>query len=107
MWGAAAACTLRTPPPPGATGDVIYDLQNCANCHGADRTGKSQGPPLLDLGRHWQVEELARYLADPQSFVAADPRLRAHGETHSQTMPAYDNLTLEQRRVLAAWLLEG
>ena len=51
--------------------------------------------------------KLARYFADPQAFVAADPRLRAHGETHSQTMPAYDNLTLEQRRVLAAWLLEG
>ena len=40
-----SACTLRRDPPPGAGGADIYELQNCANCHGELGGGNSLGPP--------------------------------------------------------------
>lgn len=106
LLGLAAACSLRRAPPPGASGAEIYDLQNCANCHGDEREGKSLGPSLAGLAQHWTRETLVEYLADPQGFVERDPRLRARSEEYSGKMDPYDNLTLEQRGVLADWLLE-
>ena len=102
----AAACSLRTPPPPGADGPTIYDYQNCANCHGATGEGKRLGPPLRDLGRFWEAEGLAGFLGDPEEWVGRNERLAGLKRAYSGKMGRYDNLDLEQRRVLARWLLE-
>ncbi len=102
---ASLACALRRPPPPGASGAQIYELQNCANCHGEEGAGTSRGPALRELSRHWTRERLVDYLADPQAVAAVDPRLRARGREFSSEMGPYDNLTAEQRGVLADWLL--
>jgi mono/diheme cytochrome c family protein len=100
-----AACSLREDPPPGASGAVIYDLQNCANCHGSAREGTRLGPPLAGLAAHWARATLADYIADPRAIVARDPRLAELDRRWSTDMGPYDNLTLEQRLVLADWLL--
>ena len=102
----ASACSLREDPPPGASGADIYALQNCANCHGQLGRGSSLGPPLASLGRHWTSELLVEYLADPRLFVERDERLAALSAEYSGQMSRYDNLSVEQRRVLAEWLLE-
>ncbi len=102
----ASACTLRKDPPPGASGVDIYALQNCANCHGQLGRGNALGPPLSSLARHWTRELLVEYLADPRPFVERDERLTALDAEYSGQMSRYDNLSVEQRRVLAEWLLE-
>jgi len=100
------ACSFRRQPPPGAPGDEIYRLQNCANCHGEAREGTRLGPPLGEVARHWDVEHLAAFLADPRPVVEGDGRLGAYRATYgSSRMGPYDNLDLDQRRTLAAWLL--
>jgi mono/diheme cytochrome c family protein len=100
------ACSLRTPPPPGATGDLIYELQNCANCHAADGAGTSRGPALVGLAEHWTAERLAAFLEEPAVFLERDARLRALEEAHPGKMSRYDNLTLDQRLTLSRWLLQ-
>ena len=104
----ALGCSFRRQPPPGAAGDEIYRLQNCANCHGDEREGTRRGPPLGGLDAHWSVELLAEYLADPPAMVKADARLGALDEQYgSSDMGRYDNLDLALRTTLAAWLLAG
>lgn len=100
-----AACSTRTPPPPGATGDLIYELQNCANCHGVDGEGTSRGPALANLPEHWTAERLAGFLEAPDGFLERDERLRALEKAYPGKMSRYDNLDLEQRTTLASWLL--
>lgn len=101
---ALASCAARKPPP-GASGLDIYRLQNCANCHGPRGEGTRRGPPLVALAEHWTRDALAGYLADPVAVRTEDERLSALGQSFSGHMQRYDNLDLEQRRVLAAWLL--
>lgn len=106
--GLVLACSFRRQPPTGASGDVIYRLQNCANCHGEEREGTHLGPPLAGLGERWSVELLAEYLADPSVMVARDARLAALDvQFGASDMGRYDNLDLAQRRTLAAWLLSS
>lgn len=102
----ALACSFRRQPPPGASGAEIYRLQNCANCHGEEREGTRRGPPLAGLRSNWSAERLAEYLADPPAMVANDARLALFDEQFgSSDMGRYDNLDMEQRTRLAAWLL--
>jgi len=101
----ATACSMRRPPPPGASGDVIYALQNCANCHGEQREGTRLGPALQSLSTDWTRARLAEYLADPRALVESDERLAALDREFSSDMGRYDNLSLDERLVLADWLL--
>ncbi len=100
-----AACMLPRDPPPGASGPMIYEYQNCANCHGEDRRGKTQGPPLTNLAEHWTRANLIQYLADPKSWIDRTPRLRKMRSEYSGEMSSYGNLTYAERKVLAEWLL--
>ena len=100
-----SACNLRQPPPPGANGATIYRLQNCANCHGENREGKSLGPKLLGLQKHWDPEALASFLSNPKDFLGRDERLAQLEKSYPGSMSRYDNLSKEQRLVLAEWLL--
>ena len=102
----AGACRLPTQPPPGASGAEIYALQLCANCHGEAGEGGSNGPPLADLGAYWNAEDLADFLADPRPWEARDPRLARLAEGYIRPMNPYDNLSLDERLRLAAYLLE-
>ncbi|MEN8162274.1 MAG: cytochrome c, partial [Myxococcota bacterium] len=102
LW---TACSSRVDPPPGASGEEIYALQNCANCHGERGEGRSLGPPLRELAASWTVADLGRYLARPADFIERDPRLRSLDAEYTAEMNRYDNLTDDERRVLAEWLL--
>jgi mono/diheme cytochrome c family protein len=103
--GAALGCALRRDPPPGASGALIYELQNCANCHGADGAGTPRGPELADLAAHWSRAELARFLAEPGERLERDGRLQALRAAYRGSMSSYDNLSEEQRLLLADHLL--
>jgi mono/diheme cytochrome c family protein len=103
---AATGCLGRKDPPAGADGPLIYEFQNCRNCHGENGEGSSLGPPLAGLSSSWSRDELALFLNDPAPVLEANGRLRALANAYSGEMARYDNLTEEQRGVLAAWLLE-
>ena len=98
------ACKSPTPPPPGASGAEIFELQLCANCHKEDGSGGWLGPPLRDLGRHWDREDLARFLAAPSDWNE-DDRLAGLRQSFSSEMSSYDNLSEEERLRLADHLL--
>ena len=102
---AATACALRRDPPPGASGATIYELQNCANCHGDSGEGTTRGPILADLAAHWSREDLAEFLAAPSYWAERDARLAHLRASYSGAMSPYDNLTPDERLRLADHLL--
>lgn len=77
------------PPPlkPPTPGEQVY-LQSCATCHGPDRRGIGHAPPLRGL-RHRMKEE----------------ELRALVKTGRASMPPQPQLTDEQLKTLADFLL--
>lgn len=89
--------------PPEATnplevgaGPLKLFLANCANCHGVNATGGPLGPPLLNLARRRKLT--ADYLTN---------WIEGHGrEPAADSMPRYRQLTEEERRELADWLLK-
>ncbi len=99
----AAACATATQPPAGASGREIYELQLCANCHGDQGQGKSLGPPLRELQRFWEREALVEFLADPKAWKE-DERMRQLSRKHSGNMAPYDNLSEQERGLLADYL---
>lgn len=101
----ALSSSCRQAPPPGASGDLIYELQNCANCHGEDRRGTKRGPALFGLGSYWERTSMAEFFADPKRLSNQDARLGAMAKAYPAEMSTYDNLTLSQRLVLADYLL--
>ena len=100
-----AAC--RAEVPPGAGGAEIYELQNCANCHGVNLDGNQgrDAPPLAGLDRHWSAEELALFLQDPARYPSKTARMRVIESRYSRSMPPYPNLTDDERLTLARWLI--
>ena len=107
LFGAlASACALRREPPAGADGATIFKYQLCANCHGANGQGSGRGPALLGLEQHWDQTGLAEFLRDPKAATKADARLGSLAKQYRSEMRSYEGLNEEQRRVLAAWLLE-
>ena len=89
-----------------AATEQLYDT-NCSVCHGKALEGRPTfAPALTDLKSNWKSsDELAKYLADPQGYAAADPRLKSQHDNYSMRMPALP-FTDEQRKALALWLLK-
>jgi len=62
-------------------------------------------PPLKGISNHWpSVEEMAKYLANPQGYANADARLKHAGDGYSLKMPAIP-MTDAERLALAKWVL--
>lgn len=90
-----------------ALGERLYDEWGCAACHGPDRAGTENAPPLTAASDHWTVDAFAKYLLDPQSVVASDPRLSKIGEAYADMeMPPFD-FPLEEREAVTAWVIEA
>ena len=102
----AFACSTSRPSQRSAGGARIYRMQHCSHCHGDERQGKLHSPPLTGLARHWTHDTLVEYLAAPASFVARDPRLSRAASRYSSRMGPSNDMTAEERSVLAGWLLE-
>lgn len=95
-----------TPAERAAAGAALYEKGLCNVCHGDDRKGNENAPPLLGLRANWDEERLAAYLKDPAKTRAADPRVAALAKRYTtMEMPPWEAPEAE-RRALAAWLLE-
>jgi len=73
----------------------IY-FANCANCHGRDATGGALGPSLIRLAssRHLSKDFLLKYISGHVREPSPD------------SMPRFQQLSLDQRGELADWLLK-
>jgi cytochrome c553 len=95
-----------TPAERAALGAALYEKGLCNVCHGDDRKGNENAPPLLGLRANWDEERLAAYLKDPAKARANDPRVAKLAERYPTIeMPPWEAPESE-RRGLAAWLLE-
>lgn len=108
-WGGVVlglvACGVTLDPQLVEKGREAYQREGCAACHGRQGEGGPMGPDLRRLRRHWGVEELTAYLADPAGHRERDARLKRLGGSHGAHMPSFATLEAERRRALAAYLL--
>ena len=79
-----------------------YLNAGCPRCHGSDRSGGPQGPPLKGLKANWTREEILLFLKDPARN--RDARLKALSDRYNAQMPTFA-LAEETRRMLADYLL--
>lgn len=87
-------------------GPALYEKGLCSVCHGDDRKGNENAPPLVNLKAHWDEDALTAYLKDPAKVRANDPRMGKLSETYdSLDMPPWEAPESE-RRALATWLLQ-
>ncbi|HKV41826.1 MAG TPA: cytochrome c, partial [Blastocatellia bacterium] len=71
-------------------------LADCANCHGANGSGGTLGPSLINIAkrRNLNFTSLTRWIA-------------GHGrETAADSMPKFRQLTQDERNQIADWLLK-
>lgn len=69
---------------------------NCGNCHGADATGGQLGPSLVKLARRRRLTAVLL-----ESWIVGHVR-----EPSADSMPRYRQLTDEERKELAEWLVK-
>jgi mono/diheme cytochrome c family protein len=108
---AGASCS---PPPeaPAAESEAIregrriYVSDACPTCHGQDRMGANNGPPLQGLRARWTEEDLIRFLREPSAFRQSDPRLRQLADRYKTVMPGPLRSDEARLRNLAGYLLQ-
>ena len=85
----------------------LFVAENCTLCHGEMTQGVEElGPAIRDLAPYWDRDRLAAYLEDPQGFREANPDFEERRDaSFSMEMPPVDHLSVEQRLLLADWLL--
>ena len=85
----------------------LFQSEDCVTCHGEQAEGvEGLGPALRNLSPYWDTVRLAAYLEDPDGFRQANPDFELRrSEEYGLEMPAFDHLSLAQRRLLARWLL--
>lgn len=88
-------------------GREAYLAAGCEECHGLDLRGTmTSGPSLQGTKRHWDVERLLVYFADPDSVAAGDERLRAlRARYGGNGMPPIKLADPDARRALARYVL--
>ncbi len=87
-----------------ASGRRLYRREGCVACHGLDLGGTAMAPTLDHVARHWSRDDLAKFLADPEPWVARDGRLRRLRQAHPTSMRGFPYLSDAERRDLAVFL---
>jgi quinoprotein glucose dehydrogenase len=72
----------------GQAGMRLYK-QHCMSCHGTDRSGGSTYPSLLDVSKKYNTETLVEFV-----------------NTGRRMMPAFQHLSTEEKKAIAAFLLD-
>ena len=86
-------------------GREVYLAAGCDECHGVDLKGtRTGGPPITGIRKHWDVESLLLYFANPDSVAEEDPRLRKLRSYYESGMKPLDWTDAEGRRALAKYV---
>lgn len=83
----------------------VFVAAGCVRCHGANRAGTPEGPPLKGLRHTWTADQIVEYLADPAAYVQKEPRLQELVKRYKTPMPSFVTLDEPTRRQLAEYLL--
>lgn len=63
------------------------------------------GPPLANLGQHWERHNLAEFIRDPSKYTGKDERIRKLSKQFRTQMAPNKRLSEADRLILADWLL--
>lgn len=99
LAGVLSGCTR-----PELPGRALFHAGFCPQCHGDNRQGTKQGPPLKQLKRYWTEDQLVVYLTDPPTTIATNERLRILTHLYPAIMPTF-KMDEGNRRELAHYLL--
>jgi mono/diheme cytochrome c family protein len=108
LAGVSCSPTSEAPAPESETvreGRRIFVSDACPTCHGQDRMGANNGPPLQGLRARWTEENLIRFLREPSAFRQSDPRLRQLADRYKTVMPGPLRSDEARLRTLAGYLL--
>jgi len=106
------ACAGPAPPPvlsdaEATRAEEIFLEESCEICHGEQAEGVADaGPALRGLAPYWNEARLIAYLENPAVFREANPDFEDRRETvYDVEMPSFEHTAVEDRRLLARWLL--
>ena len=86
-------------------GREVYLSAGCDECHGMDLKGtRTGGPPISGTRKHWDVESLLAYFANPDSVADADPRLQELRSYYESGMAPLKWADPEGRKALAKYV---
>lgn len=86
-------------------GREVYLAAGCEECHGADLKGtRTGGPPLSGTRKHWDVDGLLAYFANPDSVADVDPRLKELRSYYESGMAPLQWADPEGREALARYV---
>jgi mono/diheme cytochrome c family protein len=97
MLALTAACNRE--------GREVYLAAGCDECHGVDLKGtRTGGPPITGTRKHWSVDELLLYFANPDSVADTNPRLQELRSYYESGMKPLDWTDPAGRRALAKYV---
>jgi hypothetical protein len=86
-------------------GREAYLEAGCDEGHGEDLKGtRTGGPPISGTRRHWDVDRLLLYFANPDSVADVDPRLSELRSYYESGMAPLKLADPAKRRALAKYV---
>jgi mono/diheme cytochrome c family protein len=85
-------------------GKRLYFTQGCSACHMSHGEGGPMAPPLRNLAQHWNREQLAHHMAEPDAMLKTDERLRQLSRQFPSPMKGVPAPEAD-RLLIADWLL--
>jgi|GEM_PF-2470096 len=84
----------------------LFQENGCVDCHGDDRLGGEDAPSLMGIRAHWTEKKLAKYIYNPEFYMVSNPAILKRNPGYDQAMPPFTHLSLEDRMILARWVLQ-
>jgi cytochrome c553 len=91
---------------PPSIGSDLYVEYGCGICHGSERQGTDNGPPLIGLQELYTIDSLVQYLKFPVEVGERNKRLTKLREMYEPlVMPSYKDLSEDVLKEIATLLL--
>jgi mono/diheme cytochrome c family protein len=86
---------------------ALFEDMGCNACHGDQAEGlEDMAPPLADLAPYWTAERLSTYILNPDWFRSNNPDFEERRQIeYDAEMPSYEEISEEDRILLARWLM--
>ena len=85
---------------------ILVEDNICTECHGENLEGTENGPALTGVATYWTENKLEKYIYNPEFFMVSHPEVKRRNAGYEVDMPSHLDLTEEQRRLLARWVLQ-
>lgn len=100
-----------TPPPDEETqrkdlsGEDLFAVFGCVDCHGADLKGTKMGPALQKISENFGRDQLINYLRNPSSFMNTERFQKYRKQFPQMLMPSFNNKDVKDLGKIADYLL--